>query len=300
MIASSKTRRRWLSSQAKAIAKVAGLANPEAAIRKLVADLLEEADQKEAPVNLPLVASFRGIVEIRSESIRGTAILLSSSRGLEILVNSADPLGRRNFSAAHEICHTFFPDDAAHASGADRFIGHFSSRLEEEYLCDIGASSLLLPPRLVSAKINSYGCCLDAIIRLADEFESSIEATAIAWAQASPWPSAVVFFEEKLKPSELKKKDQTPFPGMEDLLPQPELRITHTCAASGFPLFLPKDKSVSRSGPIYRCMEEERTDGLDTFELNYEEKRIHTESIFAPYRKDGKLTNRVVSLIQLV
>lgn len=297
---SARPKKKWLSSQAKAIMEMTGVADPEAAMRKLVADLLEEADQKESPVNLPLVASFRHIVEIRVDSIPGPAMLISTPRGLEILVNSSDPLGRRNFSAGHEICHTFFPGDAAHTSSADCFIGHFFSGLEEEYLCDIGASALLLPPALVSARIGSYGCCLDAIIRLSGEFESSIEATAVAWAQASPWPCAVVFFEEKLKPTELKKKSQLPFMGMEDLLPQSELRVAHTCAAAGFPFYLPKDKSVGRDGPIYQCMAEERTTGDDILEMDKEQRKIYAESIFVPYKKDGKMTNRVVSLIRTV
>lgn len=297
VVVSARPKKKWLSSQAKALVEMTGLADPEAAMRKLVADLLEEAEQRESPVNLPLVASFRHIVDIRADSIPGPAMLISTPRGLEILVNSSDPLSRQNFSAGHEICHTFFP---AHTPGADWFIGHFSSGLEEEFLCDIGASALLLPPALVSARIGSYGCCLDAIIRLAGEFESSIEATAVAWAQASPWSCAIVFFEEKLSPTELKKKDQLPFLGMEDLLPQSELRIAHACVAVSFPFYLPKDKSVSRDGPIYRCMAEERTTGDDILELHKEQRKIYAESIFVPYRKDGKMTNRVVSLIRTV
>jgi len=298
VIGSVVTRKRWLSSQARALKEMTGLADPEVAMRKLVADLLHEAEQDDAPINLPLVASVRGIVEIRAESIQGSGMLLYTPRGLEILVNSSDALGRRNFSAAHEICHTFFPDHAAHVSGTDHFIGYFSIKLEEEFLCDIGASLMLLPPHLVSAKIGRYGCCLNAVIRLADEFEASIEATAIAWAQASPWQCAVVFFEERLKPSQLKRKNQMAFPSLEDVLPQPELRIAHACASPGFPLFLPKDKSVSREGSIYRCMAEQQTTGPDTLEFHGEEKHIYAESIFAPYRKDSELTRRVVSLIR--
>lgn len=298
MVVSVRPKKKWVSSQSKALVKMTGLADPEAAIRKLVADLLQEAEQREAPINLPLVASFRQVVAIRADSLLGPAMLVSTPRGLEILVNSSDPLGRRNFSAGHEICHTFFRVDVAHASGVDQFIGHFSIKQEEEYLCDIGASALLLPPTLVSAKIGAYNCCLDEILRMSNDFESSIEAAAIAWTQCSPWPCAVVFFEETLKPIELKKKGQLPFLGMEDMLPRPELRIAHAYAAAGFPFYLPKDKSVSREGPIYRCMAEERTTGDDILELHEEQRKIHAESIFVPYRKDGKMTNRVVSLIR--
>lgn len=296
---SGKAKRQWISLQAKSIAESAGLADPEAAMHKLVAGLLEEAEQKQAPINLPLVASFRGIIEIAAETMNGPAMLLPTSKGLKIRVNSSDSSGRRNFSTAHEICHTLFPSGTKHIVGkVDSFIGHFYVPQEEEYLCDIGASCLLLPPHLVSPEVESYGRCLDAIIRLAEEFQSSIEAAAIAWAQASPWQCAVVFFEEKLKPVQIKMKDQFAFPSMDDMKPEPELRIVHVCPSSAFPFFLPPHKSVSRDGPIYRCMKENRTVGEDVLELR-EEKRIHTESIYAPYRKEGRLQSRVISLISL-
>ena len=98
MVVSAKSKRKWLSLQAKALVEITGLADPEAAMRKLVATLLDEAEQKEAPINLPLVASFRGVEEIKAESIQGPAMLLSTNRGFKILVNIDDPKRRQNFS----------------------------------------------------------------------------------------------------------------------------------------------------------------------------------------------------------
>lgn len=291
-----KSSKKWLSSQAKYLMEKTETNDPEVAMRELVADLLEEAGQKSIPINLPLVASFRGIIGIKSESILGTAMLVPTEHGLQILVNSSDPKSRQNFSIAHEICHTFFPGNIN--EGEDHFIGQFLIRLEEEYLCDIGASELLIPPAVISAKINEHGCCLEGILSLANEAECSIEAMSISWVQTSEWPCAIVFFEEKLKPSQFKNRNQIVFPGMEDMQPRPELRITHAYVSKCFPFFLPKDKSVHREGIISRCLEELRSAGLDTLDLKGGKISIYAESIFAPYRKDGEMTKRVVSLIR--
>ena len=301
-VSMGKKKGQWASSEARSLLECTGLDDPVAAMRKLVDNLLQEAEQKEAPINLPVVASFRGVVEIRTELIKDTAMLVPTPQGLRILVNMTDPIGRRNFSAAHEVCHTLFPNYANHPiAKVDKLLGRFSIREEEEYLCDMGASYLLLPPSLVLPRVQSYGSCLDAIIQLADDFQSSLEAAAIAWAQASPWQCAVVFFEENLKPSEVKRKDQLILPGMEDDFKlEPELRIALACVSSDFPIFLPKHKSVKRDGPIYQSLAtQSRTNGIDILDIGGEQKIIRTESLYMPYRREGGLQNRVVSLLSL-
>lgn len=294
------TKKRWQTPQAQYISQRTGLSDPEVAIRKLVSDLLEEAEQSTPPIDLTLVASFKNIVRIRREELLGPAMLINSANGLEIVINSADAPARQNFSIAHEISHTFFFGCSSIIEGIDRWIGQFSPKLEEEYLCDVGASSLLFPPDLMAPLIEPYGCNLDAIRRIAGIFNGSIEATAITWARLSPWDCAVVFFEEKLKPTQVRKQGQMVFTGMEDILPQPELRINHACNSPSFPFFLPKHKSVRRTGPIYACLSKEQTSGLDVFVFADGIKQVLTESLLLPYNKNGERVNRVVSLIKPV
>jgi hypothetical protein len=280
-----------------------GLDDPVAAMHKLVDDLLQESGQREAPINLSVVASFRGIIEIRTESINSSAILVLTPLGLRVSVNLADPIGRRNFSVAHEVCHTLFPNYAKHpVPKVDKFIGRFSIPQEEEYLCDLGASRLLMPPALVLPKVLSYGPYLNAIIQLAEDFQSSLEAAAIAWAQASPWPCAVVFFEECLKPRQEKRKDQLILPGMENNFRlEPELRIALACASTTFPWFLPKYKSISRGGVIYAArFAQRRTQGKDVIKLEGKCKEVNAESLYVPYRREENLRDRVMSFISPV
>ena len=232
MLAMSKAKKKWAGTEARSLMECTGLGDPEAAMHKLVDDLLQEAKQSAAPINLPVVASFRGIFEIRSESMIVAAMLVPILQGLRISVSIDDPLGRRNFSIAHEICHTLFPNYAKHpVRKVDTFTGGFPIPQEEEYLCDIGASHLLLPPALVLPIIQSCHLCLDSVSQLAADFQSSLEAAAIACTQASPTPCAVVFFEETLKPIQIRRKDQLILPGMQsDFRLEPELRVSLTCA----------------------------------------------------------------------
>lgn len=300
MLAMSKAKKKWAGTEARSLMECTGLGDPEAAMHKLVDDLLQEAKQSAAPINLPVVASFRGIFEIRSESMIVAAMLVPILQGLRISVSIDDPLGRRNFSIAHEICHTLFPNYAKHpVRKVDTFTGGFPIPQEEEYLCDIGASHLLLPPALVLPIIQSCHLCLDSVSQLATDFQSSLEAAAIACTQASPTPCAVVFFEETLKPIQIRRKDQLILPGMQsDFRLEPELRVSLTCASPSFPGYLPKYKSVDRDGAIYAALaSESRTAGKDVIELRNKRIEVDAESWYVPYRRQGTVQKRVVSFL---
>ena len=301
-MATWKAKRKWAGSEARSLMECTGLGDPEAAMHKLVDDLLQEAEQRAAPVNLPVVASFRGILEIRLESMTVAAMLVPIPQGLRISVSINDPIGRRNFSTAHEICHTLFPNYTKYpVPKVDTFTGGFPIPQEEEYLCDIGASHLLLPPALVLPKIQSCPPCLDSVNQLAEDFQSSLEAAAIAWTQASPIPCAVVFFEETLKPTQIRRKDQLILPGMEsDFRLEPELRISLACASPSFPGYLPKHKSADRDGIIYAALaSESRTAGKVVIELRNKCIEVDAESWYVPYRRQGTVQKRVVSFLSL-
>ena len=59
-----------------------------------------------------------------------------------IKYNPNKPKTRQNFSIAHEIAHTFFPD-YQHQYKARHKIGKFDPNYEVEFLCDLGASEIV-------------------------------------------------------------------------------------------------------------------------------------------------------------
>ena len=292
--------RQWRGSEAQALARVAGVADPQEAMRLLVDDLLGETEQRSAPVNLVLVASFRGIGAIIKMPMKEAAIITPTPQGLRVFINSSDVPGRQNFSIAHEICHTLFPQFLARPTVKDTQTGTFPSKSEEEWLCDFGASRLLLPPPVLQERALRYGPNIGAVLQLAEDFEASIEATAIAWAALDLWPAAVVFLEERIKPSQTWRQHQMALPTMEEEMRlEPELRVELACLPPSFSVFIPKHKSVGRDGPIYAALATEGgVTGRDVLALRQGELEVDAEAVYAPYRKDGNLQQRVVCLIR--
>lgn len=295
-----KRRIRWIGLEAISLMESAGLDDPLEAIRKKVDQLLQETEQRNVPIDLRIVTSFQGITKIRTESLSVAAMLLPTASGLQIIINKDDSIARQHFSIAHEICHTLFPSfNKQPVAKVDKWVGKFSIPQEEEYLCDFGASCLLLPQATVVERISSHRPCLDQVIQLAEDCRSSLEAAAIAWVYAFPSPCAILFLEEGLKPRQVKREDQLILPGMEeDFKLEPELRITLACTSTTFPWFVPKHKSVSRNGVIYAALTTQgRTQGADIIELQGEPREVKTESMYSPYRVKGSLKNRVVSYL---
>jgi Zn-dependent peptidase ImmA (M78 family) len=60
----------------------------------------------------------------------------------------------------------------------DLATGQFDTDKEEELLCDIAASELLLPGSLVRPAARASGWCLETVLELSERFDASREATA--------------------------------------------------------------------------------------------------------------------------
>jgi hypothetical protein len=128
-------------------------------------------------------------------------------------------------------------------------------------LCDIGAAELLLPLpwfRNDAAAIQNAAGLVD----LAKMYHASREATLRRYAETSPDSLTVAFFAWKLKPSQkgvVGSTEQTNLFGItseEEVRDAIRLRIDYSIPSPAFQQnghFLPKDKSVESSGPIYEA-----------------------------------------------
>ncbi|MBI4728134.1 MAG: ImmA/IrrE family metallo-endopeptidase [Acidobacteria bacterium] len=166
---------------------------PEDLMVRLCADLLYEGEFG-VPVDVRALASFRGaLVEEADQPYAG--LLTWDGARLVITVCASDSPERRRFTVCHEVCHTFLPGfREAPRTRLDRDVERFDHREPEEYLCDLGASELLLPRETFSGILpRSFG--LDDVLRLASHFRASIEAAAIRCAALSIEPVAVLILE---------------------------------------------------------------------------------------------------------
>src|SRR3990170_85794 len=167
---------------------------------RLVCDDLLEAAEAEPPVPLEIVASLRGIAEIRVRHQPWSGMLAPkpASDNFVVTVRSADSRQRQRFTLGHEVAHTLF----AGFSSETRFrCNGERSRLEQ--LCDIGATELLFPRRFFLEDLSRSGFDLDTVEELSKRYDGSIEATSLRtvdlWNQE---PAMVLVLSERFKPSE--------------------------------------------------------------------------------------------------
>jgi hypothetical protein len=93
-------------------------------------------------------------------------MLIPVDGGYEILVCSSQPEGRRNFSTAHEIIHTFFKEVRRTARPS----------AEEEELCNLGAAALTMPAARFSPFLTARPLCFATIEECQREFAVSLVA----------------------------------------------------------------------------------------------------------------------------
>lgn len=297
----NKLRRNWHDSNVLALAQSQGVADPEEAINSLCADLIDEVGSNGPPFNPEILASFRGVIAVRRIPIKEAGRLIPLKDGFEIDVNSGHTPEKQNFSINHETCHTFFAEFGPRQIKTDFETGTFNIKIEEEYLCDVGASALLFDSRWFRPLAIKLGAASESIFELSQKFEGSLEATARALCNLDLWPCAVVFWEESVKPSQKHMIYQNTFPGLEDIkdnLLKLRVRLSwHSSSFRGVHYF-PKHKSAPDDGLVCSChLTQDTTSGYELVDSPCQ--RLWMDSVYVPYRKGGNLHPRVMTVVTL-
>ena len=290
---------RWASPEAASLCAKAGVADAVAAIGRLTAELIDEVGFDRPPFSPEILASFRGVREVRRVAMTSAGRLLTEGGALVIEVNRDHSLGKQNFSADHEVTHTLFPSYGRQRID-DAETGTFASGHEEELLCDIGAAALLLDPRHLRPLAEEAGPSITTLVGLAALFKASLQATARQLALLDLWPCAFVFWEEGYRKDERIADNQLPMPILGELgRPQPKLRVRTPYVAASFGSFVPENKSVDDSSLVAACCEAEPlTFGVADFELGgHRLVSLYCENYHAPYRCSEEVRRRVISLL---
>jgi len=97
---------------------------------------------------------------------------------------------RINFSVAHEIGHTLFPDcnDRIRNREAEKN----TDTWELEFLCNIAASEILLPYAEFSAEANSVPINLDSILNIANKYKASVESVFLRFCEVIDRPCVIL------------------------------------------------------------------------------------------------------------
>lgn len=290
-----------MARRASAEASVAALCaahdhagEPEVLVRRL-ANQHREAMGETPPVDLEVVASSVGAhVEWRTTAEAGS-VRWEGNRYV-ITVSDRDILVRQRFTLAHEIIHTFFMEATGNrAAHVDSDTATFDSNALEEYLCDVGASELILPTSAVVEMLPSLPT-MDDVLAIAETCEASIEAAARRVVQLTDMPGAVIVLEPKLKPVERRsvssRRTSPALPGLEPDLPVPKLRVRYG-ASEGLD-FIPRDKSVDDACPLAAVPPDETIDFVGYTGLLKRELAVSARLL--PVVINGESIDRVVAI----
>jgi hypothetical protein len=265
---------------------------PAALISHLCFGLLDETGEG-IPVDLEILASFRNAHVAYVEQEQAETIHWDG-RNFQIRLRNADTTGRQRFSCAHAIVHTWFLESAGHGQNGSSIEQSWSQA--EEDLCDLGAAGLLLPEAAFRAACPAE-TTMDDVLRLADEFQASAEATALRAVALSPTPLAMVVLEMALKPAERKvlaaQRSQPSLPGFGGPKVNPRLRVAKSFGQGMG--YLPRHKSVGDATPLASALEEDGVDYVGEIGILEGTYRVSARNL--PMKRGGELTDRVVAII---
>lgn len=294
---------------AKRICEETSVADPVEGATKLAEQLTAKCDLTYPSRDLARVASFQcAKIEECDMSDAGRLIPLPfGDFEFLIQVNAAHPRQRKNFSTVHEIGHTLVPDYREDPiEKHDALVMQWHDEHEEEFLCDVMASEILLPRRQFKPRLADCGLTIDALHELAEEFDASLEATdvnivrcglddvaVIVWTLGYNKKDAISaqslsLFEDDATIAKVKKKFRIKF------------AIGHGEMSE---FFFPKTKSIEDDSLIAQAAQllaggyEPRSCGITTLTHGRGEQEFYVESRAYPTRNGEEWECKIVSLV---
>lgn len=293
--------RRWHSAAAQSLCALCGTDDPVAAIRALARDLVAESELARPAENLPLLASLQDVVGIEACEMADAGRLVPTGRGLVIQVNRAHSEARRAFSASHEICHTLIPCFGTGAKKRlDASTGFYEVDAEEEYLCDIGASEILLPTRAFQDALGTSRPCIQTLCLLAADFGASLEATAIKLVRFGSADLGVIVWEPGWKPCQVRDMAAPSLFDTQEVPPPPQkLRVRYACCSGAMrEHFFPRSKSTDDGSLIDQAYKSGTVvSGRMELITGKGARSFETESYAFGFRNGNTKEKKVLSLV---
>ena len=285
--------------------------DPEEIIRSLVQDKLNVARQSRhfrwdrPPFNPEVLASILGIRCEESVELTHSedAELHPAENGRVVIRYNPDkPKARQNFSIAHEIVHTFFPgyQDKCHARYQS---GKFDPQNEVEFLCDLGASEIVMPTPEFDLDVKSMGVSLKSLQKLSKLYEVSLEAAAIRMITTDFYPCALIVLDYSHKPAEkdeieASKYQQSLFGDDPWESPPMSLRVQYFVRGTHFSPYIPRHKSIEESSPLYEVSVTGKPfQGRTVLKLKKNTLNTYVEAMVLPKTHSTHLGSRVIAIL---
>lgn len=281
--------------------------SPEEVIEEIARDTIRQAriyGWNGPPFDPKFLASLKGITtEPKLMRANQDAMLKPDENGnLKIEYNISKPETRQNYSIAHEVVHTFFPDYEQRIQNRMHGKDLFNAKVEQ--LCDYAAALLLLPePEFLNDMIIFGGVGLNAFDELRLTYRASREATANRMVRLSSVPCAVIYGQFCLKPvqaKQLKLAKQGLFPPdcVQDLGFDEKLRVRYSICSDSFKLFIPKHKSIDDASPIVDVAKRRSSFVGDTsLDFGRGSRKFYVEATSYPVDDDQSSEHGMISFI---
>jgi len=167
------------------------------AITKCARKLIADSGLSEPPFSPSTYAPLRSVQRIVHREMTIDGRLVPIGDGFIIELRRDQSLGRTNFTCAHELAHTFFYELVPTLKSRSLARQELQYDAEEERLCDIAASELIMPARLFRKIAADFYPSPKSVCLLAKQFESSMTATAIRLLDLGIWDVSFILWEIK-------------------------------------------------------------------------------------------------------
>jgi len=136
-----------------------GYSSPEKWVISCARNLLNKTNQKHPPINLKTLCRYSGIKVTHKKAATNytgpeASLRLENNKFIIEIIYSRYSRARDYFSIAHEIAHTFFFNLAT--IPPKRIFTRHGAVAEEERLCNIAASEILMPEYMIKDRANNF------------------------------------------------------------------------------------------------------------------------------------------------
>jgi Zn-dependent peptidase ImmA (M78 family) len=183
----------WNNKSVQSLISSGSEKNPIEIIREQARDLVINAYNNgwDGPPFDPIkLAQILGISILPNESIVDARIFSRPDETFVIEYNPLQKESRINFSIAHEIGHTFFPDCKELIRNRENEQDKDSWELE--FLCNVAASEILIPYAEFNNEANSVPLTLESILNISNKYKASVESVFLRLCEVVEKPCTIL------------------------------------------------------------------------------------------------------------
>jgi len=170
-----------------------GAKDPMNAITKRARELVRRSGVSEPPFPPAEFARLRNVTSIEYRNIEEDGRLIPSEAGFKMELRIDRSFQRTNFTCAHEVGHTFFYE-AAPKLKFERMAEVIRDN-EEEALCNVAASELLMPVWSIKRVASDYRPSPKSLVEISRIYDTSLTATAIRVLALKLWKAKFILWQ---------------------------------------------------------------------------------------------------------